>query len=125
MNRNILIKLDDIQIKAELNESITADKILDSLPIESVGNLWGEEVYFRTDIVSQIDETAKVAVEIGDIAFWPPSNAICIFYGKTPVSTETEIKPASAVNIIGKVISDIECLKQLKDGAEIKVTRLE
>lgn len=124
MSRKVLIQLDKIKVEVELNDSVTADKIYDALPIESIGNLWGDEVYFRTDIVSQIDETAKVTVELGDIAFWPPSNALCIFYGKTPVSTDEEIKPASAVNIVGKVTSDIEILKKLKEGAEIKVTKL-
>lgn len=123
MGRKINIKIDGKEIKAELNASITADKVWDALPIESIGNLWGDEVYFSTNITSSIDDTSKVVVEIGDLAFWPPNNAFCIFYGKTPLSTDDEIRAASAVNIIGKLLSTPEELKDITDSCTIKVIR--
>lgn len=125
MSRKVLIKLDEIVVEAELFDTITADKIIDALPIESVGSLWGDEVYFRTDISAALDETSKTVVNLGDIGFWPPSKAICIFYGKTPNSTEDEIKPASAVNIIGKVTSSIEVLKKVKEYCEVTIEKIE
>lgn len=123
MGRKINIKIDDKEIIAELNSSITADKVWDALPIESIGNLWGEEVYFRTNITASIDDTSKVVVEIGDLAFWPPNNAFCIFYGKTPLSTDEEIRAASAVNIIGKLLTKPEELQDITDSCTIKVIR--
>lgn len=125
MSRKITIQLDEVLIDAELYDNVTADKIWDDLPIEGVGEFWGEEVYFRTNIRSQLDKNAKTIVELGDIGYWPPANAICIFYGKTPNSTISEIKPASAVNIIGKVISDISLLKSLNEDCEILVSKKE
>lgn len=124
MSRKINIKIDNKEIFAELNSSITADKIWDALPIEAIGNLWGEEVYFSTNINSSIDDTSKVIVEIGDLGFWPPNNAFCIFYGKTPLSTDEEIRPASAVNIIGKLISKPEELMDISDNCTIQVFKV-
>jgi len=125
MERKIRINLDNIILEAELFDNITAEKIWDSLPLESFGNLWGEEVYFSTTVTSPLDETSHIIVQKGDIAYWPPSKAMCIFWGKTPVSTDTEIKAASAVNIIGKVTSDLSCLNSLKDGCDVLVTKIE
>jgi hypothetical protein len=125
MERRIKIKLDEIEIYGTLNDTITSDKIWDSLPLESVGNLWGDEVYFRTDIKSALDNTSCLSVDLGDIAFWPPNNAICIFYGQTPASTPGEIKPASAVNIIGKITDDLSKLKKVNDDCEIYMSRIE
>lgn len=123
MGRKVIIKIDDKEILAELNTTITADKIWDALPIESVGNLWGEEIYFSTNINASIDNTSKVVVDIGDLGFWPPNNAFCIFYGKTPLSTDEEIKAASAVNIIGKLISKPEELMSISDNCIIQVVK--
>lgn len=124
MTRKILIEADNIQVEAELNDSITADKVYDSLPLSGVGNLWGEEVYFTTDVHSILDDTSKLIVELGDVGYWPPSKAICVFYGKTPYSTDTEIRAASAVNIIGKVTSGLKRLKGLADQCQINISEL-
>lgn len=125
MTRKIKIKMDDVTIEAELYDNVTAEKIWDSLPIESVGNLWGEEVYFPTIVTAQLDKTSHIVVNKGTVGYWPPSKAVCIFYGKTPVSTDTEIKAASAVNIIGKVTSNMSCLNSLDDSCDVLVTRIE
>ena len=124
MNRKNNVKLDDIEIKVKIDDSITADKLWDSLPLESVGTLWGEEVFFRTDISASLDNNSKLVVELGDVGYWPPNKAMCIFYGKTPASTDHEIRPASAVNVFGKVVDDIEKLKKVKEDCDILVTKV-
>ena len=50
---------------------------------------------------------------MGDLGYWPPGNAFCIFFGKTPVSTDKEIRPASAVCIIGKLLGDPKHLERV------------
>lgn len=125
MTRKILIEADNIKVEAKLNNSVTADKVLENLPITGIGNLWGDEVYFTTDISSILDDTSKLVVELGDIGYWPPSKALCIFYGKTPYSTDTEIRAASAVNVIGKVTSGLQRLKGLTDQCQITITKLD
>ncbi len=43
-------------------------------------------------------------VQLHDVAYWPTGNAICLFYGPTPMGNPGEITPASPVNIIGKIL---------------------
>ena len=78
-------------------------------------------LYFSTQIKVQNDEWAKETVELGDIAFWPPGNALCLFFGSTPISASNEIRPASATNIMGKLKGDLELLKNVKSGDNITV----
>ncbi len=41
----------------------------------------------------------------------------------TPISTPGEIRPASAVNIFGRVEQGIELLGRVADGATVRVER--
>ena len=93
----------------------TIDMIVRKLPIEGRAALWKEEVYFETP-VKMGEEKAKPVVETGTIAFWPMGSAICIFYGKS--------QPYSPVNVIGKVVGDLELFKQIKSGTKIRVESL-
>lgn len=53
-------------------------------------------------------------MEIGDVAYWIPARALCLFFGKTPISDDF-IRPASAVNVIGKLLCNPEKLKLVRD----------
>ncbi|MBS14322.1 MAG: hypothetical protein CME19_22350 [Gemmatimonadetes bacterium] len=110
MPREIQIKVGEVTLEAELNDSKTADMVWDALPIESGYNTWGDEVYFSIPVSAQPENGVEV-VELGDLAYWPPGKAFCIFYGQTPASNADEIRPASAVNPLGKVHGDVTVLK--------------
>ena len=112
------------EIKAKLsNENPkTVKAIWDSLPIETRTNTWGEEIYFNIPVEIQL-ENEKETVEMGDIAYWPPGTAFCIFFGKTPVSKGDEIRPASAVNVIGKICDDPKIFKKVKSGDKILIEK--
>ena len=99
---------------AELDNSETARKVYDALPLEARFNLWGDEIYFRIPVHAGLEEGASEVVEKGDVAFWPEGDAFCIFFGKTPASTETVIRAASAVNVFGKIRGDLRIFKSLK-----------
>jgi len=120
--KKIKITAGKLEIEAWLNDTKTATRVFEKLPITSTVNTWGDEIYF-TIPVDAGPENAKELVELGDIAYWPPGKAMCIFFGKTPVSKGDEIRPASAVNIIGKVVGDCRLLKRVKDGEEITIRR--
>ena len=62
-------------------------------------------------------------VEKGELGFWPEGDAFCIFFGPTPASTGDEIRPASAVNVFGKVIGDAAIFKQVPPGTKIIIER--
>jgi hypothetical protein len=112
------------EIKAKLsNENPkTVKAIWDSLPIETRTNTWGEEIYFNIPVEIKL-ENEKETVEMGDIAYWPPGTAFCIFFGKTPVSKGDEIRPASAVNVIGKICADPKIFKKVKSGDNILIEK--
>ncbi len=122
--QKIRIIVDDVSAEAELSGSKTSEAIWDALPIENTVNTWGEEIYFEIPVKSALDETAKEVVEKGDLGYWPTGKAFCIFFGPTPASEGDEIRPASAVNIVGKVTGDTEVFKGIQQGTNIKLERM-
>ena len=122
MEKKIRIKAGKVEVSAELNSTKTAQAIWDALPITGRGNRWGEEIYFSIPL-SLEPENAHEVVTMGDLGYWPPGTAFCIFFGPTPMSQGQEIRPASAVNVFGKVTGDAKVLKQVASGTEITIER--
>ena len=114
------IKIGGKSLLAELNDSPTARKIYEILPFTTTFNTWGYEIYFTVPVDSELDDTSKEVVEIGDLGYWPAGSAFCVFFGMTPMSSPGKIKPASAVNIIGKFMCDAADFKAVM--SESKVT---
>lgn len=100
----------------------TAEAIWEVLPIEARANTWGDEIYFGIP-VKQGAENPREVVGLGDLAYWPPGNAFCIFFGKTPMSRGDEIRPASAVNVFGTVEGDPEVFKKVRSGDKVRIER--
>ncbi len=123
--KKIRIITGKVSVVAGLSSSKTSDAIWDALPIGNTVNTWGEEIYFETPVKSNLDETAKEIVEKGELGYWPTGKAFCIFFGPTPASQGDEIRPASAVNIVGKVECDVDVFKSIQDGENIKLERIE
>ncbi len=122
--RRIKITAGDISAVAELSSGKTPDAIWDSLPIDNIVNTWGDEIYFEIPVTSALDETAREVVEKGDLGYWPTGRAFCIFFGPTPASQGDEIRPASAVNIVGRVEGNTDLFKRVRDGENIKLERV-
>jgi len=119
MEKRIRITTGELKAEAELNDSKTAQLIWDALPIEATNNLWGEEIYFPIPVKAGQEKGAREVVTAGELGYWPPGHSFCIFFGPTPASRGQEIRAASAVNIIGKVLSDPKVFRNAKDGAKI------
>ena len=122
MKRKIKITVGKLELEAWLNETKTAAKVFEARPITSTVNTWGDEIYFTIPVDAK-SEDAKELVNLGDIGYWPPGKAMCIFFGKTPISRGDEIRPASPVNIIGEVEGDYKLLRKVKEGEEIIIRR--
>ena len=118
----VKIILNNKGIEAELNNSKTAKKIYNSLPIESRVNIWGEEIYFDIDVECE-EENAKEEVEIGDLGYWLQGSCFCIFFGRTPVSTNDKPRAASKVNVFGKVTKGLEVLKKINSGESVRIEK--
>jgi len=122
LDKKITITVGDIKTRAQLNDSKTAQKIWDTLPIEGGVNTWGDEIYFSIPVNAGL-ENAKAVVSEGDLGYWPPGNAFCIFFGPTPASQGDEIRPASPVNIFGKITGDPKVFKKVSSGAKIVIEK--
>jgi hypothetical protein len=121
-NKKITITVGDIKASAELIDSKTAQKIWEALPITGSANTWGDEIYFSIPVKVGL-ENAKAVVLEGDLGYWPPGNAFCIFFGPTPASHGEEIRPASPVNVFGKIIGDSQVFKKVRSGAKIIIEK--
>mgnify|MGYP002344134257 FL=1 len=115
-----MIDIDNLQIRAKLNGSQTAGQVWDALPITSFTSLWGDEVYFQIPVKAEIEKGfSSETAEIGDLGYWPEGQCFCIFFGPTPVSKPGEIRPASAVNLIGKMETDWQALKTVRENQKV------
>ncbi len=121
MSHKILIKAGDVTAEGDLNDGPTAEAIWEALPITGKANTWGDEIYFAIPVKADLEPTARETVEMGDLGYWPPGRAFCIFFGPTPASTGTEIRPASAVNIIGRIEGDPTIFKKVKEGSRVQI----
>ena len=122
-NMKIKIIIGDLSMEAELNDSPTAKKVSEALPIKSSFSTWGDEIYFTIPVDAGLEETAREIVELGDLGYWPTGNAFCIFFGQTPMSEPGKIRPASAVNIIGKVMGDAAKFKEVMGEREVSLEK--
>ncbi len=110
----------DVQLTAVLNDSATAKAIARALPIEAGANRWGEEIYFAIAVAAG-EENPQEVVAVGDLAYWPPGRAFCIFFGPTPASRGGEVRPASPVNVVGRVDGDATLFGQVADGDRVRI----
>ncbi len=122
MDKRIRIKAGTVAALAELNDTETAQAIWDKLPVKGRANIWGDEIYFSIP-VSGVQEKGQELVEVGDLGYWPPGQAFCIFFGPTPMSEGDKPRPASPVTVFGQVIGDAAVFKQVDAGTEVTIEK--
>ena len=123
MGKKIRILVSELKVEAELNEAKTAQLIWEALPIEAKAALWGEEIYFAIPVKTGLETGSREVVSAGEMGYWPTGHAFCIFFGPTPASRGEEIRAASPVNIIGKVLSDPKVFLKVKEGVKVTLER--
>lgn len=124
MPAKIRITLENIVMDAELVDTTTARSVADALPLETEPNEWGDEFYFEIPVKMPLDQTATTKVSVGDIGYWPPGNALAIFFGPTPMSRGADPVPASEVNIVGRITGDATILRKAKGARLIRLERV-
>ena len=122
--RRIIISTENLRMEAILAEGSSADIFWNTLPITGRANTWGDEIYFNANLQMPLDDDASDIVESGDIAFWPPGSAFCIFFGRTPASLGDEVRAASAVNVLGKIDGDEREFRSVPSGEEVRLEQL-
>ncbi len=117
INREVSIELDNS------HSPKTVQAILESLPIEVNINRWGDELYTEKTQIVEKEEDAKREVNLFDVAYWPEGNALCLFYGPTPISTEGKILAYSPVNIVGRISTrdneKEDVLEKIRDSTRV------
>ena len=123
--KTIAITAGSVTAQAELNDGPTARQVWDALPIEGAANRWGDEIYFEIPVVAGQEPDARAGVEVGELGYWPVGHAFCIFFGRTPVSTDDRPRAYSPVNILGRVLGDATIFRTVRSGATVKIERAE
>jgi len=122
---NITIRIQDLELTAELNNSHTADAIAKALPLQGHAHVWGKEIYFDIPVTVPLAPEAVEEVDIGTLAYWPTGSAFCIFFGPTPVSTNDKPRAYSPVNIFGRITGDTALLENVSEGAYLSISKVE
>jgi len=112
-----------LSLAIELNDTPTARKLLEKLPFDGTINTWGDEIYFETPVTANPEKEARAVVEVGDVGYWPPGQALCVFFGPTPASEGNEPRAASPVTVIGRVQGDARRAGQFRDGEDVRVSK--
>ena len=120
MGQWIRITAGGTQAEGELADNATGRKVAEALPISASARTWGDEIYFAIPVEAELEDGQEI-VEVGDLGYWPPGHAFCIFFGPTPASRGAEIRPASAVTIIGKVEGDATVFRATASGEAVVV----
>lgn len=110
------------QFEVELYNTPSAKAISEKLPLSGNAILWGQEIYFSIPLNTETEHDARDILEVGEIAFYPPMSAFCIFFGATPISTDDKPRAADRVNVIGKIKGDFTPLQDVKNGELIRIT---
>lgn len=122
MGRRIVISAGSVRAEAELNDSSCAQAIYQALPITARASTWGQEIYFAIPVECSEAADAREKMVVGELAYWPPGNAFCIFFGPTPASGRDGVpRAASPVNPVGKLLGDAGALRQVRDGEKITI----
>lgn len=118
---DIRITAGGVTAEAELNDSPTAQAILDALPITGRASTWGDEIYFTIPVQMDREADARAEMAVGELAYWPDGNAFCIFFGPTPASSGDAPVAASPVNVLGIVKGDATAFKAVASGEDVRL----
>ena len=118
MATSLVIEIGGKVLHAELSDSPAARRVAGALPLAVTMSRWGDEYYGSAGLVIPEDPSARELMEVGEIAWWPPGKALCIFFGPTPASTDDRPRAASGVLPIGRVTGGIDALHGL--GSRVK-----
>ena len=118
----IRITAGQVSAEARLNDSRTAGAVWDAPPIDAKAETWGDEIYFGIGVTLG-EESPKEVVDVGDLGYWPPGQAFCVFFGTTPANRGGEIRPASPVNVLGRIVGDARVFRKVRAGTRVTIER--
>jgi hypothetical protein len=118
----IHLEIGGLALEGWLRNEGTGALLLQSIPIDLSMSRWGDEYYGGTGLNASCEGEMVEVVEVGDLAYWPSGDALCVFFGPTPVSQGDEPRAASPVCVVGHVDADPEALRALPPTVQVRLT---
>ena len=125
MDIKITIQWPAGEASASLNNTTSTEALLAVLPVESVAQTWGDEVYFSVPMQTGLEADAMQVVAPGTVGYWTEGQCLAIPFGPTPIAVAGECRLAAAVNLLGQVDGDPRVLASMKPGDPVRVVRIE
>ncbi len=125
MCQRLRIRMGNAAVSVRLNDSATAQALVSACPLTATAHTWGSEVYFAVPVAPVAAEATAELVPAGAVAVWPGGPALCLFWGPTPLSVGDEIRPASAVAVVGlieELAAATAALDAVESGQAVEVT---
>ena len=124
MATKVCLKIDGVELAGELGGSQAAQTLAARLPLEISMSRWGQEYYgsIGAPLEGVSGQTQEVMAK-GDLAYWEPGNAFCLFFGPTPISSGEEPVAAGPVHLVGAVEGDWSRVGALGSAVTAKLDR--
>lgn len=121
MPEQLVLRGREAAITIELNDSATARQLAEKAPFDSHAQIWGDEIYFSSPVEADNDAGDAAVVAVGDVAYWPPGKAVCLFFGPTPASTDERPVAASPVTVLGRIVEGLDDCRRVGSGETLTV----
>jgi len=109
-----------VAVVCKLIDDPELEKLAEKSPFSSEAERWGDEVYFRLPVKLRL-RGERTLMEVGEVAYWPEGNSLCLFFGPTPASKDDRPMAYSDVKPLGRVVEGLQSLKRVRDGEEVRV----
>ena len=109
-----------VEAVSRLEDNPELERLSEKSPFKSEAERWGDEIYFELPIKLNLSGERR-EMEVGEVAYWPPGNALCLFFGPTPVSKGDKPVAYSPVKPLGRITEGLENLRKVKDGEDVEV----
>jgi hypothetical protein len=119
-----VLEIGTVCLDGELADTSAGRALASLLPIAFPMDRWGDEYYGDMGVaVGPVTGETVEVLDVGELAYWAPGNALCLFFGPTPVSREGEPRAASAVYPVGRVWGDWDAVKRLGPRVQARLQR--
>lgn len=119
---DVIVEVGGVRLKGRLLETSPALALAGHLPLEVSVARWGDEYYGDVgDALGSFSGARTEVLQVGDLAYWEPGKALCLFFGPTPASHGTEPRAASPVCPVGHVDGDWAAVKALGRSVRLNV----
>ncbi len=119
MAKRMVLRGEEAEITVEIEERPLAEEMWQRLPMQSKARLRGEdEIHFPVLVPDAVEPPDNNGIEVGDVAYWPEGNALCIFRG--PASNDTP-RTAEDFTKVGRVVDGLETSGSIRANEELRI----